>query len=350
MPSADSIIRVSIIGDAKKLTGALGEADRSTGGLLKSAGKALVGLAVLDKGFDFAQGAIEEADRLGDAMTRLNISIGETNTAKLAEAADDYAAIGLSTQDVLEGAAAFADLGVNAGIAAPDIANLADDVTATAAAISLLDGSDVATDIDLIGKAAGGNAKAMRALGINVSEADVTMRALTDTGKTTAASLTEGEKATARLNLVLDALKPKLDAATTGSGDLEQSQKELQARVETLQGQLGGPLSDALNQVLGFIIDEINAIPGAIHGWQMLGGAIESFGRHALGPLGNVRDALNGILNLLGQVTAGSQLNSSDTLRRRNPGGSFAGEKTIVRAVQRTRERSGGIGASMGGP
>lgn len=349
MPSADSIIRVSIIGDAKKLTGALGEADKSTGGLLKSAGKALVGLAVIDKAFDFAQTAVAETDRLGDAMTRLNISIGETNTAKLADAADDYTAIGLSTQDVLEGAAAFADLGTNAGIAAPDIANLSDDVAATAAAMALLDDSDAAGNIDLIGKAAAGNAKAMRSLGINISETDVLAAALAATGKTTAASLTEGEKATARLNLVLAALKPKLDAATTGSGDLEQSQAELQARAETLAGKLGGPLSDSLNTVVGFILDEIDAIPGAIKGWQMLGGAIESFGRHALGPLGNVRDALNGILSLLGQVTAGSQLNSSDTLRRRNPGGRPS-ESTTVRNLQRASERTGGIGRSMGGP
>lgn len=356
MSSADSIIRVSIIGDAKKLIGATKEADSATGGMLKKAGTALLGLAAVDKAFDFVQGAIGEADRLGDAVGRLNISIGETDTAKLQDAADDYHSIGLSSQDVLEGAAAFADLGVNAGIARPDIADLADDVAATAAAMSLMDDSDPAGNIDLIGKAAGGSEKAMRALGINMSDAEVEARALRDTGKTTADSLTDGELATARLNIVLDKLKPKLDAATTGHGDLEQSQRDLQAQSEELQAKLGGPLSDALNTVLGFILDEIDAIPHAIDGWKSLGRAIESFGRTALGPLGNVADALRTIDRLL-DITAGKQLGSSDALRRRQPGatggrsggGTFS-DSAVTQSIQRTAARSGGLGRSQGGP
>jgi hypothetical protein len=350
--SADSVIRVSIIGDAKKLVGATKEADKSIGGLVKKAGPALAGLAVAAGGFEFAQDSLNEADRLGDAMTRLEISIGKTDAEKLSGIAEDFHNLGLSKQDVLELSAHFADLGTNAGIAAPDIASLSDDVSATAAAISLLDGSDPSANVELLGKAAGGSAKAMKALGINVSEAEVEARALKDTGKKTADSLTEGEKATARLNVVLDKLKPKLDAAKTGSGDLEQSQKDLQAQVETLQAKLGGPLSDALNSVVGFILDEIDAIPGAIEGWKSLGGAIEGFARTVAAPLGNIKDLIDGILGgltTLGQTPVSTGGGSSGT-GGRSTGFGRPSENATTRNIQRTRERSGGIGASMGGP
>lgn len=340
MPSADSIIRVSIIGDAKKLVGALGEADKSTGGLLKSAGKALVGLAVVDKAFDFAGDSLVEADRLGDAMTRLNISIGETDTAKLSDTAENFTSLGLSKQDVLELAANFADLGTNAGIAAPDIADLSDDVAATAGAMSLLDDSDPATNVENIGKAASGSEKAMRTLGITVPETEVTLRALRDTGKKTADQLTDGEKATARLNIVLEKLKPKLDAATTGSGDLEQSQKELEARVETLQAKLGGPLSDALNTVVGFINDEIDAIPGAIHGFEMLGAGIEEFARFVLTPLANVADAINAITGAISRANNTPFQVSPGRAPRGSPGSGTSESRTKT-AVRRFDERNG---------
>lgn len=351
MPSADSIIRVSIIGDAKKLIGAVKDTDKATGGLLKKAGGALLGLAAVDKAFDFVQGAVQESDRLGDAMTRLNISIGEADTAKLSDVAENFSAIGASKQDILELGANFADTATALGVAAPDIADLADNVAATATAMSLLDDSDAAGNVDLITKAAGGSEKAMRALGISIDETEVEARALRDTGKSTAAELTDGEKSTARLNIVLDALKPKLDAATEGTGDLEQHQKSLQAQVETLSAKLGGPLSEALDGVLGFILDEIDAFPGAIEGWKMLGRGVEDFARFAMTPLGNVAQAFRDLLGLTQKINA--ELGGNRTFQvspGRAPRNSAISDSSVTRSIQRTSERTGGLGRSQGGP
>lgn len=347
MASADSIIRVAIVGDAKGMTKALGSAEGSLKGIATKAGGALLGLAAVDKAFEFLDGSTKEADRLGDAITRLNIQIGETDTAKLREQADDYHDIGLSSQDVLELSANFADLGINAGIASPVIADLADDVSATAAAMSLLDDSDAAGNVDLIGKAAAGNAKAMRSLGISVSEADVTLRALTDTGKKNETQLTAGEKATARLNLVLDALKPKLDAATTGSGDLEQSQRKLQAQAEELQGKLGGPLSDALQTVTGFINDEIDAIPHAIDGFIAFGRIVAPAVSAALGPLQGIKNTLEAIIDLTRRVGPAQGLGT--VLNKPRPSGLGSSDSEIRRSTTRTAERNG-VRDRIGGP
>jgi len=243
---------------------------------------------------------------------------------------------------MLELEAAFADVATATGIADPLIASLADNVAATAAAVSLLGDQDPATVVDLIGKAAGGSEKAMKALGVSLTDAEVATRAMADTGKTNTKSLTDQELATARLELILEQLKPKLDAATTGTADLETRQGELNARVETLQASLGEKLAPALATVLGFINDEIDAIPGAIEGWQMLGATIEGFARGVLGPLGNVRDALEGILDLLNSVRS----KSPDFDARDMAGGSS--DRSTSSALRRESELSGTMG--HGGP
>lgn len=335
MGIGDSQIVVKIIGDAKSLTGALKTADGSIGRTAKNlvvGGAALVGI---HEAFQFLGDSNQEADRLADATQRLNIQLGDL-AGPLESTASSFRDLGLSSQDVLELEAAFADVATTTEIADTQIASLADNVAATAAAVSLLGDQDPATVVDLIGKAAGGSEKAMKALGVSLTDAEVAARAMSDTGKTNAKSLTDQELATARLELILDQLKPKLDAATTGTADLELNQRRLDAAAEELQAKLGGPLSDSLADVLGFINDEVDAIPGAVAGWQMLGKAIEDFGRTALGPLGNVRDVLEGIVNLLGQAASGIP---------RSGGGNFdeqdLSDRRISDAQRRENERNG---------
>lgn len=333
MGVGDSRIVVKIIGDAKSLTGALNTADRSIGRTAKNLAVGAVALVGVKEAFDFLGESNKEADRLADATQRVEIQLGDLS-GQLIETADDFSKLGQSKQDILEMEAAFADIATATGIADPVIASLADNVAATAAAVALLGDQDPATVVDLIGKAAGGSEKAMKALGVSLTDSEVAARAMADTGKTNAKTLTDQELAAARLELILEQLKPKLDAATTGTGDLEQRQGELGARIETLQAQLGEKLAPALADVLGFINDEIAAIPGAIEGWKMLGAAIENFGRTALGPLGNVRDALEGILDLLGQVAGGIP---------RSGGFQTKGERdrSIADAQRRENERNG---------
>lgn len=292
---SDSDVNVHIKGDAKGLKTALGTADKDVAGFAKKAlgvGIALVGVR---EGFEAIGDTLNEADRLGDAMARLDLQLGGDLAKNVADVAGNFSKLGLSKQDVLELGANFADVATALGIADPKIADLADNVAATAAAAGLLNGEDPATIVDQIGKAAGGSEKALKALGVNLSDAEVEARALKDTGKLTADALTDADRATASLELVLEALKPKLDDATTGTGDLEQKQSELQAKVETLSGQLGTALEPALEGVVDFILDMIDAIPHAIDGFEMLGERIEGFARTVLGPLGNVRDVLQAI-------------------------------------------------------
>ena len=310
MARGDSTIKVSIIGDAKQLVSSLKQADAATGGLLKSTavgiGGTLLALGAVREGFQFVGDSLDEADRLGDAIQNINIQLGAL-AQPLIDTAGNFAKLGQSKQDMIELENRFADIATAIGIADQKIADTADDAAATAAALALLGDKTPAEELDLIAKAAGGSAKAAKELGV---------------------TLIAGADGATQLDNILAQLKPKLDAATTGTGDLEQKQAELNARVETLQASLGEKLAPALADVLQFINDEIDAIPHAIQGFQSLGRAVESAGRTMLGPLGNVRDALEGILSLLGQAAAATSHGSFD-------------ETAITRANRNYAERNG---------
>lgn len=256
MPRADSTIRVNIIGDAKGLTTAADKAEGSVKGMNKAlvkAGAIIAGAFAVDALVDFGQTALDEADRLGDATQRIEDQLGDL-AQPLKDTADGFVKLGLSSQDTLELEAALVDVGTALGIADDKLAAMAPKAAEAAAALALLGIGDTESNIGLIGKAAAGSEKALRALGISLTDSEVEARALADTGKTTAESLTESELASARLELILEKLQPRIVSVTEGSGDLEQKQAELQARFEDLTAKIGTAIQGPLTDFLGWLI------------------------------------------------------------------------------------------------
>jgi hypothetical protein len=297
MGIAKSIVSVAIIGNAKNLIGAINKADASMGGLLKTAAKGFVAFKAVDATFDFLQGSSKEADRLGDAMARLDRHLSPELVARATESADQFTKIGASRQDILELSAVFVDFGAAVGVADNTLAVFATQAAATAQAMALIDdnGRDSSAILDLITKAAGGSIKAAKELGV----------ALIDT-----------KDPAAQLNNVLMQLKPILDDAVTGTGDLEQKQAEMQARIENLQGKIGEQLNPVLLSMLTIITDGIEDIDGAIWGFQRLGQEIEKFARMVLGPLGNVADAINAINSAVNGARGNPGFDLNDVQRR----------------------------------
>lgn len=286
MARADSTIRVSIIGDVKNLTRAMGRADNATASLLRGTLAVGAGFIGVQKGFDFLQDATQEADRLGDAMGRLSTQLSSGTAEMLKRTADNFTRIGASSQDILEAEAIFADWATTAGIADSSIAGLAESVAATATALTLTDdqGRDTNAMLDLMNKAAGGSAKAAKELGVTI---------------------TEGLSPMDQMRSILSQLAPKLVEATTGTQDLESKQRELQARTEELSAKLGEQLAPALASVLTIITDGLDDIDGAIWGFQQLGNVIDSFARGAVGHLQGVADVLGHINSLLRSTSSG---------------------------------------------
>lgn len=327
---ADSTIRVNIIGDARKLQGALKDSESKLGAFSRTAvvaGAAFAGAFAVDKVLDFAQTALSESDRVGDALDRLEGQLSGPLAAAIDSTASGFTNLGQSRQDILELSAGFTDMATALGIGKDDIAAWATEAAAIAAALELQGIGTAASNIDLIGKAAGGSEKAMRALGLNISQAEVESRALNDTGKATADQLTESEKAAAAYVIIMDELRKRTGDLTESSGDLEQSQAELQAKWETLTGKIGEGLEGPLNDLLAWIIQ-------GIEGWEVFAQKIDlvrSELRRLLGPVFAVTDAVANLIGLIDDL-----LRADDQLFRNgqpsnlgggatdyNPGGQF---------------------------
>lgn len=304
MARADSTIRVNILGDAKSLQKAAATSEGAVAGLNKkivAAGGIIAGAFAADQLIEFGNTALKEADRVGDAAGRLESQLGDL-AGPLTDAADEFARLGASEGDMLELEAAIVDVGTALGITKQELAANADEAAATAAALALITDTDADTWIDQIGKAANGSERAFRALGISVTEAEVVARALATTGKDTADALTDGELAAARLELTLEKLAPRIAEVTTGTGDLEQKQAELQAKFETLSGKIGEHLEGPLNDLLSWVIS-------GIEGWELLGAHVDAAGasfdaafdiiRAAIGPLKTVTDGVEGLIDAL---------------------------------------------------
>jgi len=312
--NADSTVRVNIIGDAKKLQNATDKAEKaiggfSTSGAIKQAGLALGGLFAVDKVFDFANSALNEVDRLGDATDRLRATVPGL-ADDLVATAGGMERLGQSKQDVLELEARFVDLATAAHLSDEAIGATTPTSVEAAAALAQLGigGGDTATVLDLIGKAAGGSSKPLKELGIDLTDTEVEARAMADTGKDNADALTEGELAAARLSLILEQLDPRVKAVTEGTRDLESVQGELNAKFETFTGNVGDALDGPLIELLGWLMatgeeadrgaKSINAVSGAFDDLE--------------GQVGDVVDILRQALDLL--RTVGSFLPNSGGL------------------------------------
>jgi hypothetical protein len=282
---------------------------------------------------------------MGDATARLAQSVGKVDTAKLSDTADNFVDIGASTPDMLELEATYADLAKSAGIAAPDIAKNAEQIAATAVAAGLVHDEDPSAIVEAIGKAAGGATKGLKPYGVDLTEAAVEQRALKDSGKDNPKQLTDTEKAAARVAIILETMNPLLHDAATGSGDLEQKQDELGAKFETVGAKAGAILAPALETVLDFINDEIDAIPGAIDGWNLFGQTVEDVLNAIATPLAVANDAARNLLGLMGDLSGFRGGNVGH-----DPIGDFifgtggtsrTADRQISAAVTRQRERNG---------
>lgn len=341
MARADSTIRVNILGDAKSLQKAAATSETAVGGLNKKLvgiGAGIAGAFAADAVLDFAQTALKESDRVGDAAGILEAQLGEL-AQPLIDAADEFDRLGASEGDMLELETAIVNVGTALGITKAELAGTATEAATTAAALALITDTDADTWIDLIGKAATGSERALRALGVSVTDAEVEARALATTGKDTADALTDGELAAARLELILEKLNPRIQETVTGTGDLEQKQAQLQARMETLTGKVGEHLEGPLNDLLGWVL-------AGIDGWEMLAGKLDAAGasfdaafdivKAALGPIGLVTDALDGLIDALNTAIGlwnAAPWNSgtpSGSIPGRAGGGSSGGSRSMT--------------------
>jgi hypothetical protein len=131
---------------------------------------------------------------------------------------------------------------------------------------------------------------------------------MADNGYASADAITDADLAAARLDLVLEGLAPTLKAVSEGEADVEGKARDMQARFETLQGDIGRHLEGPLLQLLEWVDDLFVGLSVVTPGVDALGKAIggaADFAAEALGPFARLADLIGDVGEALGIAGGG---------------------------------------------
>lgn len=282
MARGRSVIEVAIIGDVKNLQRAFGEANTATGGLVGSLARGFVGLQVIDKTFDAIGGALDNADELGDALSRISTATSPETAKLLEDMAFSMSNIGLAAPEVATMAANFADLATAAGIAEPTIAGLTPKVIEIARGIAATTGKTIDEVITDIGKAAQGQQKPVSEYGVLIDKA---------------------LNPDAQILSILEQLEQRYPGAAEAAQGFADKQDILNAKWDNFMTKVGQGLEGPLSGVLDFFTTIIDRdIPNMMDQLGDLGDAFVTFGETVLTPLATINDVLGGIGDTLNNV------------------------------------------------
>lgn len=249
---------------ANQIDGGSGEYDRAGQGMGKSIFGGVIGAWAAIGGtvaiVDWFKGGVAGASDLNETLSKSSAIFG--TYAPAIETFGNNAAknLGLSKEAAIGAAAGFGDMFTQLGFAEGQASAMSQSTLQMAADLGSFSNLDTADVADRISAAFRGEYDSLQAVIPNINAARVESEAMAATGKTTAASLTAQEKATAVLAIVQkDGARAMGDFAKTSDGAAN-SAKIVTASMEDQQAKVGGLLLPIWTQFLSFL--NTTAIPG----------------------------------------------------------------------------------------
>lgn len=266
--------------DGKPVGKRFGE-DLSTG--VKSSGisetfKGLFAFEALKSGAGelkgFFAGAIGDASNLSESLNAINV-VFEGNAKSVLEFGKNSAeSVGLSQRAFNELATPLAALLKNSGVGMDKLGDSTIALTKRAADMASTFNTSVPDALQAITAGLRGETDPLERYGVSLSAARIEAKALADTGKKTAESLTDQEKAAARMALIFEQTAGvEGDFANTSDG-LANKQRILKSEMENFHAHMAEKFLPVMEQGLGVFM----SLPEPV---QMFGFAVSEVG----GPL-----------------------------------------------------------------
>lgn len=303
---------VEIVGDTSALEKSYRRAEKSTTSFGKSLNQATRGgLAAtvsfkgLGRSLAFASGtflgasgfvavteqAIDAASDLNEQLSKTRVVFGRSSRGVVAWSKTTSSAFGISRRAALGTASSFGALFRPLGITGKVAAQQSRALTELGADLASFYNTDVASALDAIRSGLVGESEPLRQYGVLLSETRVQAQAMADTGKRSAASLTNQEKALARIKIIFtDTAIAQGDFARTSEGLANQS-RTLSANLDDLETKIGGVLVPTLTVGTGAVNDFLESFSTA--------GTAENDFVRAMGAIGNAADFAIGKLRLV---------------------------------------------------
>ena len=235
--AASGVIR-GVQTSAQGLGGTLGKVGQIAGGFLaanviQSGASAFTG---------FLSDSISAASDLGESINAVNQIFDKNADTILKWGKDSATSFGLSQRAFNQMATPMGAVLKNLDFSTEEVADQTIELTKRAADMASVFNTDVEDALAAINSALRGEANPIERYGVSVNQTAVNLRALADTGKESAAQLTENEKAAARLALIFEQTAAVAGDFQNTSDQLANAQRIQAARQEELQAQIGEKL------------------------------------------------------------------------------------------------------------
>lgn len=191
----------------------LDQASKSAGKFkdsLREIGKTAAGVLTADIAMRAAEGmknlvtdSVRQASNLNESLNAVNVTFGASAREITEWGKSNAASFGLSQSAFNEMATPLGAMLKNAGLSMQDTTKWTIDLTKRAADMASVFNTSVPDALEAIQAGLRGESDPLERYGVGLSAAKVEAEALAETGKRAASSLTEQEKATARLNIIM---------------------------------------------------------------------------------------------------------------------------------------------------
>lgn len=241
---------------AEKTGGALSKVGQIAGGFL-AAGAIAKGASMLT---DFLGKSVTAASDLGESINAINVTFGESSDVIHEFGKTAATEIGLSARAFNQLATPLGAILKNAGIPLDTVAEKTINLTKRAADMASVFNTDVSDALEAINSGLRGEGNPLERYGVGLSAAAVEARALAETGKTVASSLTNEEKALARINIIMEQTDNLTGDFKNTSDGLANSQRIAAARTEELQAKIGEKLVPVMLKITELKLKLVDAL------------------------------------------------------------------------------------------
>lgn len=275
---AERTLTVRIVGDDKSLQQAFARGGKGAkgfeakvSGLGPALTRSLVPVAAsvigVQAAFSGISASVSAASSLNEEVSKSKQIFGASSSAVLDWSSTTASAIGVSQVAALQATGIFGNLLNTVGLAPDKTAAMSRGLVELAADLASFNNASPEDVLDAIRSGLIGEAEPLRRYGVLLSETRVQQVAMATTGKKSAASLTDQEKALARYQIILEDTRPAQgDFARTSEGLANQT-RILRANMADLAATLGGVLLPVVNKVVGGLNDmfdvavKLNSVP-----------------------------------------------------------------------------------------
>lgn len=261
-------VKIEILGDARGIRQAFGDAGSAAGGLISKLGS----VASIAGGFVVGQaltalpgmlsGAADMAVRLEQNARKAATVFGDSLGTVQSWADEAAAGMGLTNNEAVALAASMGDLLVPLGFSREAAADMSTQMLDLSGALSEWSGGQksAAEVSDILTAAMLGEYDQLKSLGISLDANEVKQRAATLTGEEFANMTDQQKEAIAAQQLILEKSTDAQTAYATSQDDLASRQARLTAQWKTAKEQLASALIPAIQAVLGAVLPLATAL------------------------------------------------------------------------------------------